>query len=70
MRVTCNLPLTMSVAGNTFNYGYDESGNRITKKGNGNNEYYLRDQNCKELTIYQAGTDNFIIDYFRGIFIY
>ena len=56
-----NLPLTMTANAYTFAYGYDNLGNRVVKTGNGNNEYYLRDQTGKELAIYQAGTDNIIM---------
>jgi RHS repeat-associated protein len=40
-----------------FTYGYDEMGNRVTKSGNGVNEFYLRDQTGKELAVYTTGTN-------------
>ena len=55
------LPLTMTTNGDTFTYGYDDKGNRVTKTGgiNERSEYYLRDQTGKEIAVYQAGTDKF-----------
>lgn len=39
----------------TVNYKYDDQGNRISKVGNGINEYYLRDQTGREVEIYKNG---------------
>jgi hypothetical protein len=36
-------------------------GNRVTKVGNGVNEYYLRDQSGKELAGYAIWANNIII---------
>jgi hypothetical protein len=47
----------MSTNAYNFTYGYDEMGNRVTKSGNGVNEYYLRDQSGKKLAIYIIGTN-------------
>jgi RHS repeat-associated protein len=47
----------MNMNAYNFTYVYDEMGNRVTKSGNGINEYYLRDQNGKELAVYIAGTN-------------
>jgi len=41
----------------TVKYKYDDQGNRISKVGNGLNEYYLRDQTGREVAIYKnSGT--------------
>jgi RHS repeat-associated protein len=56
----------MSKNAYNFTCGYDEMGNRVTKVGNGVNEYYLRDQNGNELAVYKIGTDTISIRNYYG----
>ena len=52
-----NLPLTISTPNGTFNYYYDDQGNRIIKKSSTSTEFYVRDHTGKELAIYElSGT--------------
>ena len=48
-----NLPLTISTPNGTFNYYYDDQGNRIIKKSSTSTEFYVRDHTGKELAIYE-----------------
>jgi YD repeat-containing protein len=48
-----NLPVSVTKSGTTYQYSYDDAGQRIYKQTNSaNKEYYLRDHTGKELAIY------------------
>jgi hypothetical protein len=52
-----NLPLRMTKTNNaSFDYKYDDAGQRIYKSAMGVQEFYLRDHTGKELAIYDMNT--------------
>jgi len=64
-----NLPLTVTANGSTIKYKYDDQGQRIYKEVGTDKQYYLRDNNGREIAVYNATTKKikFINVYGNGL---